>query len=129
MRKVGMVGDGTNDLMAINESDIGISINSTDAMYSSHFSISNLNQIEIIICESKAGELKLVEMCQLNTGMLFFLFTITQNMMMKDTSTYGGTPLLFFIIVCFYPLQLLHIRSSPIYQLNKYIPSTNILAL
>lgn len=40
-----MVGDGMNDLMAINESDIGISINSSDAMYGSDFSISNLNQI------------------------------------------------------------------------------------
>ena len=48
--KVGMVGDGANDLIAIKEADVGIGISSTDAVYSASFSIKDLSQIiEIIL--------------------------------------------------------------------------------
>jgi cation-transporting P-type ATPase 13A2 len=51
--KVGMVGDGANDLIAIKDADIGIGISSSDAVYSAAFAIKDLSQIIEIICESK----------------------------------------------------------------------------
>lgn len=43
--KVGMVGDGANDLIAIKEADVGIGISSSDAVYSAAFAIKDLSQI------------------------------------------------------------------------------------
>lgn len=48
--KVGMVGDGANDLIAIKEADVGIGISSTDAVYSASFAVKDLSQIIEIIC-------------------------------------------------------------------------------
>jgi P-type E1-E2 ATPase len=49
MRKIAMVGDGANDLMAIREADIGIGISNSDAVYSSDFTIKELTQVPLII--------------------------------------------------------------------------------
>lgn len=43
--KVGMVGDGANDLIAIKDADVGIGISSSDAVYSAAFAIKDLAQI------------------------------------------------------------------------------------
>lgn len=51
--KVGMVGDGANDLIAIKDADVGIGINSTDAVYSASFAVNSLNQINEIVREAK----------------------------------------------------------------------------
>jgi len=37
--KVGMVGDGANDLLAIREADIGVGISNCDSSYAASFSI------------------------------------------------------------------------------------------
>ena len=59
-RKVAMVGDGANDLMALREADIGIGLNSSDAVYSADFTVPYLKHIDIIIREGRAGEQKLL---------------------------------------------------------------------
>ncbi len=52
--KVGMVGDGANDLIAIKDADVGVGISSGDAVYSASFSVTNLKQIIELISESKS---------------------------------------------------------------------------
>lgn len=44
-----MVGDGANDLMAIKQADVGVGLNGTDAVYSSAFSINNLDDFIYIV--------------------------------------------------------------------------------
>jgi len=47
--KVGMIGDGANDLLAIREADVGVGISDTDASYGASFTIQDLSQlIEIV---------------------------------------------------------------------------------
>lgn len=45
-----MVGDGANDLISIQEADVGVAINGTDAVYSSAFAIENLDGF-IYLCK------------------------------------------------------------------------------
>lgn len=49
MGKVGMVGDGANDLMAIRGANIGVAISNSDAVYSADFTIESLSQVELIV--------------------------------------------------------------------------------
>lgn len=60
--KVGMCGDGANDLMAIRTSDVGIGINDSDASYGATFAIVNMLEVDQIIRDSKATTTNIVEM-------------------------------------------------------------------
>lgn len=44
--KVGMCGDGANDLMAIRSSDVGMGINDSDASYGATFAIVNMLDVD-----------------------------------------------------------------------------------
>lgn len=61
-KKVGMCGDGSNDLIAIREADIGIGVNNSDASYAATFTITELDNVDYIIRDSKATTTNIVEM-------------------------------------------------------------------
>ena len=44
--KVGMCGDGANDLLALKEADLSLGIQNCDASYASSFTINNLLDVD-----------------------------------------------------------------------------------
>ena len=65
--KVGMVGDGANDLLAIREADIGVGIRNCDSSYAASFSIENLSGLDEIVRESKCCERSIIEIVRFIT--------------------------------------------------------------
>lgn len=51
-----MVGDGTNDRMALQAADLAIALEDGDAKERAHFSVTNLSCIGDILNESKQNE-------------------------------------------------------------------------
>lgn len=47
--KVGMVGDGANDLLAIKEANVGIGIRNCDSSYAASFSVRQLGDLDYIV--------------------------------------------------------------------------------
>lgn len=60
-QKVGMCGDGANDLMAIRSADVGIGISDSDASYAATFSIMNMLDVDEIVRDAKASTTNIVE--------------------------------------------------------------------
>jgi P-type E1-E2 ATPase len=75
--KVGMVGDGANDLIAIKKADVGIGISNSDAFYSAAFTIKDLSQIINILCEGKSTERQIVDLTQYYSIINFICITTT----------------------------------------------------
>ena len=51
--KIGMCGDGANDLLALKEADLSLGIQECDASYASSFTINSLLDVDEVIRESK----------------------------------------------------------------------------
>lgn len=60
--KIGMCGDGANDLTAIRSADIGISFHESDANYAATFSITHLSDIDYIIRNGKTTTANITSM-------------------------------------------------------------------
>lgn len=126
--KVGMVGDGANDLIAIKDADVGIGISSTDAVYSASFAVSSLTQINEIIREAKNTERQLVDI--VHYFGVSALIAITQSLILTKDASFPTSKMLMYrnfaiilIIAIFLGL------SKPAERLTKYLVATNFMGL
>jgi cation-transporting ATPase 13A3/4/5 len=126
IRKVAMVGDGANDLMAIREAHVGIGISDSDAVYSADFTISNLNQIELIIRESKAGEQKVIEIIYYDVY-VSYITIILAILLIPNMAVLPSIPAMIKNFGMAYPLILLMALTTPAEKLSKFCPSFNLI--
>ena len=75
-----MIGDGYNDLMALNEADIGISLSESNLLLGASFAVKDLSQVVDLILEGKNVERQIIDVskyvsiCQfLMIGVAFIL--------------------------------------------------------
>lgn len=126
--KVGMVGDGANDLIAIKDADIGIGISSGDAVYSASFSIANLSQIIELICESRNTERQIIEICRFT--MLVNLVNTVNTLILSNDASYNPSMQQTYInFITVIPLTIFYGLCRPEKKLSKYMPASNFMGL
>lgn len=126
--KVGMVGDGANDLIAIKDADVGVGISSGDAVYSASFSITNLRQIIDLICESKNTEQQIIEICQY-TILANLLDTLNTLILSHDSSYSTSMQLIYRNFFTSIPLTIFYGLSRSSKKLTKNLPNSNFMGL
>lgn len=126
--KIGMVGDGANDLIAIKDADVGVGISSGDAVYSASFSITNLRQIIDLICESKNTEQQIIEICQY-TILANLLDTLNTLILSHDSSYSTSMQLIYRNFFTSIPLTIFYGLSRSSKKLTKNLPNSNFMGL
>lgn len=126
--KVGMCGDGANDLMAIRESDLGLGISDSDASYGASFSIVNMLDIDFIIRESKNSSQSIVDMLRY-FGSVSFLKIIASILMAVDCSYYNANMVLFYNFAHSIWLAVFLGLSSALPDQCKERPKTSLMSL
>ena len=110
--KVGIVGDGANDLIAIKEADVGIGIASSDAVYSASFTVSDLLQIDEVIREAKNTERQVVDVAQFY-GVAQFLSLPVILILTRDASYPSSMMLIYRNFAAMLIIPLLYGLSQP----------------
>jgi magnesium-transporting ATPase (P-type) len=123
-----MVGDGANDLMAIKESDIGIGISESDAVYSSSFTVRKLMQIDTIIRESKNTEQQIIEMTQY-FSLISVLAIIVTICLTDDYSYFDSIQQIIHNFLISLPLTLFIGLSRPAEKNSKFSPESNFMGV
>lgn len=107
-----MCGDGSNDLIAIRESDVGIGINDTDASYAATFTIKNLVDVDYIIRDSKATITNIVEMIRYYE-FISFLKIPSALLMMYDSTYFNEAQVLYTNFTCTVIYPIFQAMSRP----------------
>lgn len=125
--KVGMCGDGANDLMAIREADVGIGISDSDASYGASFTVSNMEDVDFVIRESKNTCQTIVDVIRY-FGSISFLKIITATIMVSDVTNYNAIQSIYFNFAHSLFLALFVALSSAADQPTKSRPNTNLMS-
>lgn len=126
--KVGMVGDGANDLIAIKEADVGVGVSSSDAVYSASFAVKNLSQIIDIIQEGKNTERQIIEMVQYFLPIQFMSIVLTL-ILTNDSSYFTSMQQIYKSFAHSLLLTLFMGLSRPSKELIKHMPNSNFMGL
>ena len=126
--KVGMCGDGANDLLALKEADLSLGIQECDASYASSFTINNLLDVDEVIRESKNNVSNIVHFffyvistfAASRIGMIIMLTNITDHAP-NARFFYNFTSILLFPLLI--PLSRPSIKQTP------FVPVPNFLTL
>lgn len=126
--KVGMCGDGANDLIAIREADVGIGINNSDAAYGATFSIMKMLDVDEIVRDSKAATANLMEIIRYFEFITWVKIPATLLMTM-DTIYFHGNHFLYFNFGSTIVFSIFMAMSSPSKNPTRLIPNGNSLSL
>ena len=126
--KVGMCGDGANDLLALREADLSLGMSHCDASYASSFTINNLLDVDEVIRESKNNVSNILQlfmylMVCFIPSKLASIVMITNGVDNSEDGTfyYNFTSLLIFPLLI--PL------SKPTNKPNPYTPVSSFITL
>jgi P-type E1-E2 ATPase len=123
-----MVGDGANDLIAIKDSDVGIGISCSDAVYSASFAVQDLGQIIEIIKESKSTERQIVDIVQY-FSILQFLSIINTLVLTGDVSFTTSNMEIYKNFSSSLAVCVALSLSLCAERMVKYAPNSNFMAL
>ncbi|EAR86806.2 E1-E2 ATPase family protein (macronuclear) [Tetrahymena thermophila SB210] len=129
-KKVGMIGDGSNDCAAIKQGDIGISFAAADAAFSAPFS-SSKDSISCVVRVLLEGR------CTMTVNIEIFRTIVTQNVMkyigvmvlLQEAQNFGGFQYTYLSFMCGMPLLVFLALSKPSNKLQPYTPDDKFQGL
>ena len=127
-KKVGMCGDGANDLIAIREADVGIGISNSDASYGASFTIREMADIDQLIRESKCACANIVEMFRYY-GSTSFLKITCSLLLMSDTTYFSDSQLTYTNFTSTIIIPIFMALSSPSPHGCPFVPETNFMGV
>ena len=123
--KIGMCGDGANDLLALKEADLSLGMHGTDAGLASNFTIQNLIDVDAVLRESKSNICSIMQLFSYVSSVFIAsrMFYIALNSNAADISRKSRVFYNFISII----LLFLFLLSKPVKNPSKYVPQANFM--